>query len=86
MATISTGLPDFTVQAGFLGDVPSRRTSRPSRRAGHRADIEILDPDHVEPAREVRGGLLRPVLAPVCLTGLDSRYRGLDSQGRSTAR
>ena len=51
------------------------RTFRPgfSRRAfrgpGHVPDLQVFDPDHVEPPRDVRAGLLRPVLTPVRLAG-----------------
>ena len=61
---------------------PSARRSgraRPWAPGGprHALDVEVLDADHVEAPREVRGGLLRPVLAPVRLPRFQPRHRGL---------
>ena len=38
------------------------------------SDSQVLDPDHVEPARDVRGGLLGPVLPRICLAGAQPRH------------
>ena len=51
------------------------RTFRPGFRAfpwpsGSCSDLQVLDPDQVEPARQLRAGLLGPVLTPVRLAGL----------------
>src|SRR6266700_5384963 len=61
---------DAPVQPGLLPDVPAWALPRAPRRPGHLRDLQVLDPDQVEPAREVRAGLLRPVLTPVRLAGL----------------
>src|SRR5450631_1519840 len=57
------------VEAGLLADVPAGIAGRSPGGAGHVPDLEVLDPDHVEPARDVGAGLLGPVLAPVRLAG-----------------
>ena len=36
---------------------------------GHVLDLQVLNPDHVEPPRDAGAALLRPVLAPVALPG-----------------
>src|SRR5690606_8753171 len=53
----------------LLPDVTARRVEGAFRRADHVGDLQVLDDDHVEPAREDGGGLLHPVLAPIALTG-----------------
>ena len=60
---------DAPVEPGFLPGVAGRVLPGALRGPGHVLDLEVLDPDHVEPARDVRAGLLRPVLAPVRLAG-----------------
>src|SRR5450631_1525564 len=60
---------DLPVEAGLLADVPAGIAGRSPGGAGHVPDLEVLDPDHVEPARDVGAGLLGPVLAPVRLAG-----------------
>ncbi len=57
------------VQPGLLPDVPAGIAPGAFRRPGHVRDLQVLDPDHVEPPRDVRGDLLGPVLAPVRLAG-----------------
>ena len=63
------GPQDPPVQPGLLPDVPAGSTRRAFRGPGHGPDLQVLDPDHVEPPRDVRAGLLRPVPAPVRLPG-----------------
>jgi hypothetical protein len=42
---------------------------RPPGRARHVPDLEVLDPDQVESARDIGGGFLGPVFARICLAG-----------------
>lgn len=70
---------DASVQSGLRTDVPTVRLDRASRRAGQGADLEVLDPDRVEPAREVGTCLLDPVLPSVRFARFPPRDRGLDS-------
>ena len=60
---------DLAVQPGLLAYVAAGMPGRPSGRARHTRDLEVFDPDHVEPARDVGTGLLYPVLSPVGLAG-----------------
>jgi hypothetical protein len=66
---------DCAVEPALLGDSRARLLDGPARRPGHRPHVKSLDPDHLEPSRQVGGGLLDPVLAPIPLTGLQSRDR-----------
>ena len=59
----------------FWATPDTRLLDRAARGAGHRPHVEGLDPDHVEPPREVGGGFLHPVLAPIPLAGLQLRDR-----------
>ena len=77
---------DPPVEPSFGPDVPARIRGRPPGRAGHARYLQILDPDQVEPAREVRGYLLGPVLAPVRLAGLQPRKRRLTRPRRPEPR
>jgi len=63
---------DCAVEPALLGDSRARLLDGPARRPGHRPHVKSLDPDHLEPSRQVGGGLLDPVLAPIPLTGLQS--------------
>ena len=69
---------DRPVEAGLLAHVPARASQRSPSRARHVRDVQVLDPDHVEPARDAGAGLLGPVLAPVRLAGLQPGDRVLD--------
>ena len=53
-----------------------------ARRAGHRPHVEGFDPDHVEAPREVGGGLLDPVLAPVRSRGPSASRSPVSSRAR----
>ena len=66
---------DGAVEPTLLTDPYAWLLDGAARRPGHRPHVKFLDPDCVEPAREVGGGLLDPVFAPVPLTGLESRDR-----------
>ena len=70
--------PDSPVEPGFRRDIPAGLFHGALGRADHVPDPQVLDADHVEPARDARGGLLRPVLAAVGLAGLQPRDRDLD--------
>ena len=63
------GPQDLAVEPGLGADVPARVLRRASRGPGHVRDLQVLDPDHVEPPRDAGAGLLGPVLAPVGLAG-----------------
>ena len=60
---------DLAVETAFLRDPGARAFSGPARRAHHRAHLQVLDPDSVEAARQIGGGLFHPVTAAICLTG-----------------
>ena len=66
---------DRAVEPTFLSDSHARLLDGAARRAGHRPHIKSLDPDHVEPPRQVGGGLLHPVLTPIPLAGFQLRDR-----------
>jgi hypothetical protein len=66
---------DRAVEPAFLSHSRARLFDGAPRRAGHRPHLEVLDPDHVEPPREVGGGFLDPVLAAVPLAGFQLRDR-----------
>jgi hypothetical protein len=68
---------DAPVEPGLLCDVPIRLLDGSPRRSGHGLDVEVLDPDHVEAAGEVCGGLFYPVLAPVAIPGFQQADQGL---------
>src|SRR5690242_19171858 len=76
---------DAPVQAGFLSDISAWFGCGSFRRAGHASDVQVLDADQVEPARQVRGGLLGPVVARVRLTRFQLRDGQLDPGPASRA-
>ena len=63
---------DRAVEPAFLGDSRARLLDGAARGPGHRPHVKVLDPDHVEPPRQVGGGFLDPVLTPIPLTGFQS--------------
>src|SRR6185437_8173855 len=73
-----SGPADLTVEPGLLGDVPAGRLHGPLHRAHHVRGHQVFDADHVEPPRDIGGGLLAPVLTPVGLTGLHAGDLRLD--------
>ena len=79
------GRGDLPVQPGLGPDVPTRCLGGPLGRARHAGDAQILNPDHVEPAREVRGDLLAPVLPRVRLTGSQAADGCLDADAPAAA-
>ena len=70
---------DLAVEPGFLTDVPAWSPGSTSGRARHGPKLEILDFDHVKPARDVGGDLLGPVLAGIRLAGPQPGYGQLHS-------
>ena len=76
-----TAAADGPVQPTLLSNPHTGPLDSSPRRADHRGHVECFDPDRVEPARNVRGGLLGPVLAPISLTRLQS----CDGQFRTAA-
>src|ERR1019366_7154412 len=70
---------DAPVQPGLLAYVPAGCFGGSSSRAGHARDVKVLDPDGIEPACQVRAGLLGPVLSPVPLAGRQPGDRILDA-------
>ncbi len=70
---------DLTVEALFLRDIGARAFTSPVRRAGHSTHIQILDPEGVEAARQIGGGLFHPVTAAICFAGTQPRNRQLRS-------
>jgi hypothetical protein len=69
---------DGSIESSLLADSPPRDGDGAARGARHGADVEVLNPDHVEAAGQVGGGLLHPVLAPVCFAGLQTGDLGFD--------
>ena len=70
-----TATADRPVQPAFLSNAHTRLLDSSPRSAGHRPHVKCFDPDRVEAARNVSGGFLDPVLAPVGLTGFQLRDR-----------
>ena len=66
------------VQPGFLAHVPARLGDGALSRARHVPDAQVLDADHVEPAREISGGLLGPVLSRIGLASCQPSGGQLD--------
>jgi hypothetical protein len=62
-----SGLQDASVEPGFLADIPAWVLRSTFGGSGHVPDLEVLDADRIESDRDVRAGLLYPVLAPVRL-------------------
>src|SRR3984957_1634113 len=70
---------DLTVERAFLRDVGARAFPISARRSGHRANLQVLDADGVEAARQIGGGLFHPVTAPICFAGAQPRNGQLRS-------
>jgi hypothetical protein len=60
-----SGPQDLSIEPGLGPDILARVRSRTLRRPGHALNVEVLDPDQVEPASKARAGLLDPVFAPI---------------------
>ena len=79
---------DRPVEPAFPGHSRTRLCDGAAPRAGHRLNVEVLDPDHVEPPRQVGGGFLDPVSPPIPLAGLqfrDTPFRILAAVGTTVA-
>ena len=78
-ATVSRAAPttsaDRAVEPTFLSDSNTGSLGGATRRPSHRPHVKILDPDHVEPPRQVSGGLLHPVFTPIPLASFQFRDR-----------
>jgi hypothetical protein len=70
---------NLTVEALFLRDVGAWTCTGTACRTGHATDIQILDSDGVEAARQMGGGLLHPITATICLAGAQPRNGQLGS-------
>ena len=66
---------DRAVERALLGHSRPRLQGCAACGAGHRPHVKSLDPDQVELPRDLSGGLLDPILAPVSLAGLQLRDR-----------
>ena len=66
------GPQDLAVQPGLLSYLPAGSLHGSLSRARHVADLQILNPDHVKTSRQIRAGLLGPVLARVRFAGLEA--------------
>lgn len=73
---VPTRLQDVPARAGLLCDVPVWLSDRSPSGSGHGLDVEVLDPDRVEPGGKVGAGLLNPVLAPRTIPGLQPGDQG----------
>ena len=71
---------DLTVEAPFLCHVGARAFPSSARRSGHRANLQVLDADGVEAARQIGGGLFHPVTAAICFAGPQRRNGQLRSR------
>ena len=67
-----------SVEPGLGPYIPARLGNGATRRTGHACDLEILDPDHVEPAGKAGARLFAPVLASVGLVALQPGDGQLD--------
>ena len=72
-----TTAADATIKPAFLGNSVSGLLDSSARAARHGPHIEGFDPNRVEPARDIRGELLHPILSPSCLFGFQFRDRQL---------
>ena len=70
-----TAPADSPVQSALLRNAHTGLLYRSTRRAGHRTHVKRFNPDRVEAARNVSGGFLDPILAPVGLTRSQIRDR-----------
>ena len=61
------------IEPTFLSDTHTRLVGCTARGSGHPPNVKSLDPDQVEPPRNVCGGLLDPVLSPIPLASLQFR-------------
>ena len=75
-----TAAADRPVQPALLSNAHTGLLDSSPRGAGHRPHVKGFDPDRVEAARNVSGGFLDPVLAPVDLTRLQFRDRPFRSR------
>ena len=76
-----TAAADSPVQPALLSNAHTGLLYSSPYSAGHRTHVKGFNPDRVEAARNIGGGFLDPVLAPVGLTRLQIR----DRQFRSSA-
>ena len=60
---------DLPIEARLRADALARSLSVQPGRACHVSDLQVLDPDEVEPTGKIRSGFLDPVLSPVGLAG-----------------
>ncbi len=66
---------DPAVEPALLGDAYPRLLDGTACGARQSPHVKGLDPDHVEPPRQVSGRLLHPINAPISLPGLEIRNR-----------
>lgn len=72
------------IQTGLLRDARTRSCNRPAGRAGHTADLKILNTDQVKSSGEVCRRLLDPVLSAIRFLGTELGNHG--SQANTTVR
>lgn len=66
----SPALPaDLPVEATFLRDISAGAFASAARRPRHGPHIQVLDPDGLEPTRQISGGLFHPVAPAICFPG-----------------
>ncbi len=72
-----TAAADATIKPAFLGHSVSGLLDSSARAARHGPHIEAFDPNRVEPARDIGGQLLDPILSSGGLFGFQFRDRQL---------
>jgi hypothetical protein len=69
---------DRAIQAGLLRDTAARRLDGATRRTRHAGDVQVLDLEDIVAPREIRRGLLDPILPAVPFAGAQSRDGALE--------
>jgi len=63
---------DLAIKASFLGYADSRTYTRPARRSGHGAHIQLFHTNGIKTTCQICGRLLHPVAPPVGLARIES--------------
>ena len=79
------GSHNLAIQSGLLADVPARCLGGSFGRTRHVADLEVLNPDHVEPPCQIRADLFSPILPRIRFLGLEASDGHLDAGAATRA-